>query len=109
MDNLELEANILDILKNDNYFDVIMAAKAFEPEYKKSDFYKQTKKPLGEVLKEAKIFYALQFKDLQKSFQQFIDGLSFDHLNTLFDQIGNIYSQENNEIKEYLEVIKDLK
>ena len=109
MNNIELQDKVLEILKEENYFELIMKAKEFEPEYKSSDFYKATKKPLMEVLKESKVFYALQLKDLSKYIQEVIDGLSLEKVNSLLDQIGMTFGQENNDIIESLEAFKDLK
>lgn len=108
MDNIELERKILEILNEDNYFEMVIKAKAFESEYKTSDFYKSTKRPLMEVLKETKIFYALQLKDFGRYLQELINGLSLDNISSLLNQAEQMFGQENNEIKESLEVLKDL-
>ena len=57
MDNVELEQKVKEILNITNFFDMLLAAKEFEKDYKASDFYKITKIPLMEVLKEVKSFY----------------------------------------------------
>lgn len=108
MNNVELEKKILEIISEDNYFEMIMKAKEFEVEYKKSDFYKTTKKPLVEVIKECKIYYALQLKDLGTRIQQLINGLSLDKFNEALDQISSVFGQENAEIKEGLEIFKHM-
>lgn len=109
MDNVELEEKVLEIIKEDNYFEMIMKAKEFEAEYKKSDFYKATKKPLTEVIKESKIYYALQLRDLGKYLQDIIDTLSTDNLNALLDKVNDIFTKENQDIQESLEVFKKLR
>jgi len=109
MDNVELETKVLEIIKEDNYFEMVTKAAAFEKEYKTSDFYKKTKKPLAEVIKEAKIFYALQLRDLGRNIQKTIDGLSLEKLNSLFDQLGTLFGTENQEIAQNLEIFKNLK
>ena len=38
MNNQELEQKILELLKETNYFDFLIAVKNFEKEYKESDF-----------------------------------------------------------------------
>lgn len=108
MNNVELEKKILEIISEDNYFEMVMKAKEFEVEYKKSDFYKVTKKPLVEVIKECKIYYALQLKDLGTRIQQLINGLSLDKFNEALDQISSVFGQENAEIKEGLEIFKHM-
>ena len=109
MNNIELEEKILEIIKEDNYFEMITKAMAFEKEYKTSDFYKKTKKPLKEVIKESKIYYALQLKDLTHYLQETINNLSLEKVNQILDQMGNIFGQENEEILKDLEVFKNLK
>lgn len=109
MNNVELEEKVLEIIKEDNYFEMVTKAVAFEKEYKTSEFYKLTKRPLVDVLKEAKIYYALQLKDLTRHFQEMIDGLSMEKINQLLDQMGSVFGQENEEIRNNLEVFKDLK
>jgi len=109
MDNIELEQKILDIIKEDNYFEMVTKAVAFEKEYKTSNFYKITKKPLSEVIKETKIYYALQLKDLGRYIQDMIDNLSLEKVSALLDKLGMQFQDENEEILNGLEVFKNLK
>ena len=109
MNNIELENKVKELIQIDNYFDFVLAVKDFDKDYKASDFYKKTKKPLAEVMKESRIYYALQFKDIAKKIQDFIDNISLENVNDLLDKMGNTFAQENEEIKESLEVMKDLK
>ena len=109
MNNVELEKKILEIIDMDNFFDMVLAAKEFEKEYKNSDFFKQTKMPLKDVIKESKIFYALQLRDAEKKVQALLDNLSLDNVNQILDKIGATFGAENEEIRESLEAFKDLK
>lgn len=109
MDNIELEKRIKEIISEKNYFEMVMKVQAFEPDYKKSDFFKITKKPLKEVIKEAKFYYALQLEDLSKNLQEMINTLSFENIGTLLDKIGDTFQTENEDLKETLEVFKSLK
>ena len=109
MDNIELEQKVLEIINEVNYFDMIIKVKEFEPEYKKSDFYKNTKKPLSEVIKETKIFYALQLRNLGDYIQNIIDNLSLEQVNNILDKMGNTFAKENEEIQDGLEVFKNFK
>ena len=109
MDNIELEQKILEIIETENFFDMIIKAKEFEKEYKNSDFYKATKMSLNEVIKESKIFYSLQLKNLGDAIQNIINNLSLEHVNELLDKLGGLFQQENEEIQEGLEVFKNLK
>ena len=55
MNNQELELKIKEIIEMPNMFDMIIAAKDFEKDYKTSDFYKATKISLMEIIKDAKV------------------------------------------------------
>lgn len=108
MNNIELELKIKEIISERNYFTMVMAAKAFEPEYKRTDFYKETKMPLQEVIKECKIYYFLQLDNLAEKIQLLIDNLSVEKINAVVDQLGEVFAQENTDIKEALETFKDI-
>lgn len=109
MNNNELETKILEIIAQPNYFDMKVAALNFEKEYKNSEFFKQTKMPLVDVLKDARIHYALQLKDLGNAIQNLINNLSFDKVSEILDQIGIKFGQENEEIQSMLATFKELK
>lgn len=109
MNNQDLEVKILEILKTANYFDMVEAAVAFEPEYKRSTFYKTTKKSLAEVLREAKIYYALQLRDLNSKVQEFINGIELSKISEILDQATEMFTQENNDVLAAAETMKDLK
>lgn len=109
MNNIELENKIKEIIDMDNMFDMIMAAKAFESEYKTSDFYKATKMPMMEVIKSAKAFYLVNTKNLQSKFQSFIDNISVDNINSVFDTIANTFQRENAETMQMVAELKDFK
>ena len=108
MNNNELQDKILELLQEDNYFDFIEKAKDFEKEYKESDFYKNTKMPLKQMIREAKIFYAVQFRDLGKAIQRVLDGLNFENFNAVLDKLGDMFSQENGDIMDSMSQFKDL-
>ena len=108
MNNIELENKIKELLNIENYFDMIVAMKKFEPEYKKSDFFKETKMPLDIAVKQAKIYYAFQLNDIAHKIQKFINELDLTKINELISQWGDQLGTENAEIKEMLENFKDL-
>ncbi len=108
MTNIELEQRIKKILENKNYFDLVLEALAFEPEYKKTDFFKKTRKPLGEVIKETKMFYTLNFDSIREKIQELINKLDLEHLMGLINEIGDVFAAENEEIKGIIEEL-DLK
>ena len=110
MNNQELELKVKEILSIENFFDMIEAVFAFEKEYKTTEFYKKTKMSLVEVIKESKIWYALQLKDVGNKIQSLINNLDLSNLNNVLEQLGDVYGQENEEtlniIKEFKEIVK---
>ena len=62
-----------------------------------------------EMIREAKIYYALQLKDIGRHMQLIINSLSFDNLNEVVNKINDMLDSENQEILEGLEVFKNLK
>ena len=110
MNNQELELKVKEILSIENFFDMIEAVFAFEKEYKTTEFYKKTKMSLIEVMKESKIWYALQLKDIGNKIQSLINNLDLSNLNNVLEQLGDVYGQENEEtlniIKEFKEIVK---
>ena len=110
MNNQELESKVKEILSIENFFDMMEAVFAFEKEYKTTEFYKKTKMSLIEVMKESKLWYALQFKDIESKIQSFINDLDLSNLNNILEQLGDVYGQENEEtlniIKEFKEIVK---
>ena len=109
MDNVELEQKIKEILNITNFFDMLLAAKEFEKDYKTSDFYKITKIPLMEVLKEVKSFYAFSVDAVVEKIQTAINNLDLTKLNSLFDEMGNLFQKENQETADMLNSLKDFK
>ena len=110
MNNQELELKVKEILSIENFFDMMEAVFAFEKEYKTTEFYKKTKMSLIEVMKESKIWYALQLKDIGNKIQSLINNLDLSNLNNVLEQLGDVYGQENEEtlniIKEFKEIVK---
>lgn len=109
MNNQELEQCIREILANDNIFDMIIAAKNFESEYKRSDFYKQTKMNLEDAMRQAKVHYALQAEPLKETLQNLINSLDLSHLDNLMNQVAEIYGKENAETARMIDELKDFK
>lgn len=108
MNNEELQNKIKEILKISNYFDMVVAIRKFELQYKKSTFYKTTRKPLKEVIREAKVFYLTNLDDAKILLQNFINDLNFDNLKDILDQAGNVYAAENKEITDLVKEFKDI-
>jgi hypothetical protein len=108
MNNVELEKKILEIISEDNYFEMVSKAIAFDKEYKTSDFYKLTKKPLMEVIKETKIYYALQLRDMTRYIQAMINGLSMEKITALLDEATDMFNKESADVTSAVEALKDL-
>ena len=109
MDNIELEQKVKEILNITNFFDMLLAAKEFEKDYKASDFYKMTKIPLMEVLKEVKSFYTFSVDTIVEKIQTAVNNLDLTKLNSLFDEMGNLFQKENQETMDMLSSLKDFK
>ena len=113
MTNTELELKVKEILQNDNMFDLIENAVAFEKEYKQSDFYRNTKLPFMEVIKYGKVFYGFNLKELvtklKDYIQNMINDLDFSKANDLMNQFGDIFADENSELRSQLEELAGLK
>lgn len=108
MNNQELEKKIKELINMDNYFDMIIAARKFNPIYKTSAFYKTTRLSLKEVLIQAKQWYQFNPKDISNKIQTIIDNLSLDKINDIINQLGDTFEQENLETKQFLEDFKHI-
>ena len=68
--------------------DRFMALKEFEPEYKKTKFYKQTKRPLQTLYYEVTIEDILTFRSILQNLKEFIEQLDAEKLVALFDEVN---------------------
>lgn len=109
MNNQELEQRIVEILNNDNFFDMMEEIFEFEKEYKASDFFKKTKMSLLDVLKTRKQLKGLDLRLLFKDLQEQINNLDMEHLEAFFDKVGSIFNQENSELMEQIKEIEKLR
>lgn len=108
MNNQELETKVKELLEIENFFDMIIAVKEFDKEYKGSDFFKTTKMPLVDVIKNAKIWYLSNFNELKDKIQSMINGIELSHLQGLIGKIGETFQTENEEVYELINNFKDL-
>lgn len=108
MTNQELETKLLEVLENKNFFDMILAAKDLEKEYKLTDFYKSTKMPMMDVIKYGRIWYSLNFDILTEHIQEMINNLSFEKIRDILDQAEDIFREENEEGMNLIQELKDL-
>ena len=108
MNNQELELRVKEILHESNFFDMILKVKEFEKEYKNSEFYRATKLPLIEVIKNAKMWYLVQLDGIINKLQNIINQLDLTKVSEVIEQLGEIYSQENAEIMEIANSFKEI-
>lgn len=107
--NQELEKEIKKLVKIDNLFDFIMAAQNFEPCYKNSVFYKQTKIPLNKILKDARIYYTCNVDAITNMIQNIINGLDVTKLQNIVEELGQTFSDENEEVEDQLASLEDFR
>lgn len=108
MNNQELELKVKELLNINNFFDMIVAVKEFEKEYKNSDFFKATKMPLMDVIKNAKVWYSINLDVIVNNIQKVIDNLDLSKLNNIIEQLGNTFTAENEEFLNIAELYKEL-
>lgn len=109
MNNQELELKIKEIINIPNMFDMIIAAQNFEKEYKQSDFYRTTKIPLKEIIKNAKLYYIFSYQNMIERMQSLINDLDFNKVNSLLDQFSSMFEQENDETMNMINELKEFK
>lgn len=108
MTNKELETKILEILEIKNFFEMVLKAKDFEKDYKKSEFYSITRMSLMDVLKYSRIWYTLNLTTLKKDVQELIDGLSLENIQNILDEAGAFVTEQNEEGMNFLTQLKDI-
>lgn len=109
LDNKELLEKLEEILKIENFFDMIEALLDFDKEYKTSSFYKKTKMALMDVVKYKKQFKGFDLKDFFEQLQVQLNGLDLSNVSEVLDQIGTVFGQENDEIVKNIQEIKSLR
>jgi hypothetical protein len=108
MNNQELELKVKELLEIENFFDMIIAVKDFEKEYKGSDFFKATKMPLVDVIKNAKVWYLSNFNELKDKIQSLINRIDLSTINNLMNQVSEIFQIENQETFDLIQDFKDI-
>ena len=110
MNNQELELKLKEILGKDNIFDVVEATVEFDKEYRKTNFFKKTKMPLIEMVKNGKLWYTLNLTDIGTKIQTLVDNLEFENVEGILSKIGTTYGQQNEEtlniLKEFKTIVK---
>lgn len=87
--NFDIVERLLEIRKTPNACTRAEALKAFEKEYKHTQFYKRTHKNLTLLYYEVTIEDLLTLKSLLANAQEFINGLDLANLSTIMDQIND--------------------
>lgn len=108
MNNQELELRVKEILSLENFFDMVEAAIDFEKEYKQSSFYRHTKMPLLEVIKNSKMWYIVNFDELLQTIQEKINQLDLSKFMEIIDQAGGLFAGENQEILNMIQEVKNI-
>lgn len=108
MTNQELELKVKEILSTENFFDMMEQTVEFEKTYKQTNFYKCTKMPLLEVIKNAKMWYFINLDDLMKKLQEKINQLDLSKFMELINQAGDLFAGENEEIFKMIQEVKDI-
>lgn len=109
MNNKELEIKIKEIIGEKNFFDMVEKATIFEKEYKQSNFFKITKMPILEVIKQAKLFYFFNIKEFGAEIQKMLNSLDMDNVNNVIDKLATTFADENNFITGMLQDLGDFK
>lgn len=99
MTNQEIQNKINELIAKDNICDIILGAKEFDVEYKKSDFYKQTKIGFLDLIKTYKQIMPIDINKLFKEIQDKINELDLTGLNNTLDAF----------IKEGVDLTQDFK
>ena len=108
MNNQELELKVKELLAIENFFDMIIAVKDFEKEYKNSDFFKSNNMSLMDVIKNAKMWYVINLNNVTTQIQNVISNLDFSNISGILDQLGDVYSKENADTLSILSSFKDI-
>lgn len=110
MTNQEIIDRIDSILTdNGNYCDQILAIKAFNKEYKKSDFYKQTKMPLEKLVASYKVHRLVNLDILVDLIQNKINDFDLSSITALLDKATLSMQQDVEDLNSSWEELQDIK
>jgi hypothetical protein len=87
---------------------MIEKALNFTKEYKQSSFFKKTKMPISDVIKSAKMWYAINLSELFEQLQEKINTLDLSNLTHLANQMADVFETENSEIYNMINEVKDI-
>lgn len=106
--NEYLNKRLSEIVEKDNFFEVILELKEFEKEYKQSNFYKTTKINLMDLVKDARIFYLTNTKNITDKLNKIINSLDGEKIAAILDEGASILQANNEETLAQLQEFKEL-
>lgn len=86
--NIDISNKIRAIRELQDPCDRAVALTDFEPEYKQTNFYKKTKRPLQTLYYEIAIEDLLSLRSILQNVQTFLNELDADKLVAMFDEVN---------------------
>ena len=90
MTNEEIIIKIEEIAGIANFCDKVEAVQAFEPEYRKSSFFKKTKMPIFTLVKEYSLNKVTNFKAIGAGLQEILDNLDVSKIIEILEKFTNM-------------------
>ena len=108
MNNEKLQQKLEEISLKTNYLDQILALKMLNKEYKKSQFYKQTRIPLNRLYHDFLIGRFTSLQNVIAFFQEAINHLDFKKLDDIINNFSASFADENAQIFDSLKLFKTI-
>lgn len=112
MNNIELELKFKEILSKSNTLDSMIELKKIKKEYKKSDFYKETKLPINKAFKLynsikvaaiiEKIKYYTVTTNIIDELNFILENIDEEQINAILNKLSNIIKTDG--IRQYKEI-----
>lgn len=106
MNNKDLQNELSLILREENVFDMLLKLKAFEKDYKESDFYKQTHMKLMDAAKLVKTWNLINLDDVLAAIQRVINELDYSNLKSFLSEFTQALSADQKQFSEDVESLK---
>ena len=90
MTNEEIIIKIEEIAGIANFCDKVEAIQAFEPEYRKSSFFKNTKMPIFTLVKEYSLNKVTNFQTIGRGLQDILDNLDVSKIIEILEKFTNM-------------------
>lgn len=107
MNNEELYLKLNEIMQIENTFDAILALKEFEKSYKNSEFFKQTKMSVKEVVEYYKTLNPINILSLKNDLQKLVNEIDFDNFMGMFDKMADVFAKENQDIQDNIGLVAE--